>query len=101
MTEETDDQVRERLLRLHGRMSALSDAMSILGEESAKVASFQAAPDDAPPLERLASAEGLAAASLEAVRACAARINAMFTEANAEFEQIKTRLGPGRSFSTH
>ncbi len=46
-------------------------------------------------------AEALAALSLDAVRGCAVRINGLFEQANAEFEEIKSKLAPGRSFSTH
>ena len=76
MADETQDEIQRRLLRLHGEMAAFAE-------------------------ERIASAEGLAALSLEAVRACAMRINGCFEAANAEFEEIKTKLAPGRSFSTH
>ncbi len=101
MADETQDEIQQRLLKLHGQMAAFAEAVRIIGEESGKVAAFDAAAPDAPAEERLASAEGLAARSLEAVRACAIRINSCFEAANAEFEEIKGKLGPGRSFSTH
>ena len=49
---------------------------------------------------RVASAEALPALSLDAVRGCAVRINGLFEQANAEFEDIKVKLAPGRSVST-
>ena len=61
MADETQDEIQQRLLKLHGQMAAFA----------------------------------------EAVRACAIRINSCFEAANAEFEEIKGKLGPGRSFSTH
>ncbi len=101
MGEEMDAEVRLRLQMLHGRMAALSDAIHILGEESGRVAAIEPAGPDAGPDERLASAEGLAAASLEAVRGCANRINALFEAANIEFEEIKMKLAPGQNGLTH
>ena len=101
MADETQDEIQRRLLRLHGEMAAFAEAVRIIGEESGRVAAYDAAAPDASAEERIASAEGLAALSLEAVRACAMRINGCFEAANAEFEEIKTKLAPGRSFSTH
>ena len=102
MADETSDEdIQQRLLKLHGRMSAFAEAIRIIGEESGRVAAYDAPGPDAAPDERLAGAEALAALSLEAVRACAVRINGCFEAANTEFEEIKSRLAPGRSFSTH
>jgi hypothetical protein len=101
MADETQDEIQRELLKLHGRMAAFADAVRIIGEESGKVAAYEPAGPDASPDERAASAEALAALSLDAVRGCAVRINGMFEAANAEFEEIKTKLAPGRSFSTH
>ncbi len=101
MADETQDEIQQRLLKLHGQMAAFAEAVRIIGEESGRVADFDAASPDASADERVASAEGLAALSLEAVRACALRINACFEAANAEFEEIKAKLPPGRSFSKH
>ena len=101
MADETQDEIQQRLLKLHGQMMAFAEAVRIIGEESGKVAAYDAPGPDAEPDERVASAEALAALSLEAVRACAMRINGCFEAANAEFEEIKSRLAPGRSFSTH
>jgi hypothetical protein len=36
-----------------------------------------------------------------AVRDCALRINQLFERANAGFEEVKARIAPGRSLSTH
>ncbi|HEX4098844.1 MAG TPA: hypothetical protein VHX64_19100 [Caulobacteraceae bacterium] len=101
MADETQDEIQRRLLKLHGQMMAFAEAVRVIGEESAKVAAFDGAGPDAPHELRLASAEAIAALSVEAVRACAIRINGLFEGANAEFEEIKTKLAPGRSFSTH
>jgi hypothetical protein len=101
MADETQDEIQRRLLKLHGQMAAFAEAVRIIGEESGRVAAFDAAGPEAPAEDRIASAEGLAALSLEAVRACAIRINDCFEAANAEFEEIKGKLAPGRSFSTH
>ena len=101
MSDETQDEVQQRLLNLHGQMMAFAEAVRIIGEESGRVAAFDALGPDASSDERVASAEALAALSLEAVRACAMRINGCFEAANAEFEEIKVKLAPGRSFSTH
>jgi len=101
MADETQDEIQQRLLRLHGQMAAFAEAVRIIGEESAKVAAFDGAGPEAPDPVRLASAEAVAALSLEAVRACAIRINGLFEAANAEFEEIKSKIAPGRSFSTH
>ena len=101
MAEETPDDIRKRLMKLHGRMSAFAEAVHIIGEESGRVAEFTSTGPEASAEERLANAEALASLSLEAVRACALRINGMFEAANAEFEEIKVKLAPGRSFSTH
>ena len=101
MADETQDEIQQRLMKLHGRMSAFAEAVHIIGEESGRVAAYEAVGPDASPEERVASAEALAALSLEAVRACAVRINSMFEAANVEFEDIKVKLAPGRSFSTH
>ena len=101
MTDETQDEIQQRLLKLHGQMMAFAEAVRIIGEESGKVAAYDAPGSDAAPDERVAGAEALAALSLEAVRACAVRINGCFEAANAEFEEIKSKLAAGRSFSTH
>ena len=101
MADETQDEIQRELLKLHGRMAAFAEAVRIIGEESGKVANFEAVGPEASAEERIASAEALAAMSLEAVRGCAVRINNMFEAANAEFEEIKGKLAPGRSFSTH
>ena len=101
MTDETQDEIQQRLLKLHGQMMAFAEAVRIIGEESGRVAAYESVGPDASPDERVASAEALAALSLEAVRACAVRINGCFEAANAEFEEIKSKLAPGRSFSTH
>jgi hypothetical protein len=101
MADENQDEIQRELLKLHGRMAAFADAVRIIGEESAKVAAFEAAGPEASAEERIASAEALAALSLEAVRGCAIRINGMFEAANGQFEEIKAKLAPGRSFSTH
>jgi len=101
MSDETQDEIQRRLLRLHGQMEAFAEAVRIIGEESGKVAGYDAVPPEASPEERVASAEGLAALSLEAVRACAVRINGCFEASNAEFEDIKAKLAPGRNFTTH
>jgi len=82
-------------------MSAFAEAIRIIGEESGKVAAYEPVGPDAGVEERVASAEALTALSLEAVRGCAMRINQLFEEANVEFEEIKSKLAPGRSFSTH
>ena len=101
MSDETQDEIQQRLLKLHGQMMAFAEAVRIIGEESGRVAAYDAPGPDAAPDERLSGAEALAALSLEAVRACAVRINGCFEAANTEFEEIKSRLAPGRSFSTH
>ena len=101
MADDTQDDIQQQLMKLHGRMAAFAEAVRIIGEESGRVADFEAAGPEASAEERIASAEALAAMSLEAVRGCAVRINAMFEAANAEFEEIKARLGPGRGASTH
>lgn len=101
MADETSDDIQNRLLKLHGRMSAFAEAIRIIGEESGKVAAYEPPAEDAGPEERMASAEALTALSLEAVRGCAVRINDLFEQANGEFEEIKSKLAPGRSFSTH
>ena len=101
MADENQDEIQQRLLKLHGQMMAFAEAVRIIGEESGKVAAYDAPGPDAEPDVRIAGAEALAALSLEAVRACAVRINGCFEAANAEFEEIKSRLAPGRSFSTH
>ena len=101
MADETQDEIERRLMKLHGQMSAFAEAVRIIGEESGRVAAFEPAAPDASDEERIASAEALAALSLEAVRGCAVRINGLFEAANAEFEEIKSKLAPGRSFSTH
>ncbi len=101
MADETQDEIQQRLLKLHGQMAAFAEAVRVIGEESGKVASFEAADSEASAEERIASAEALAALSLDAVRGCAVRINGLFEQANAEFEEIKSKLAPGRSFSTH
>lgn len=101
MADDTLEDIQHQLLKLHGRMSAFAEAIRIIGEESGKVAAEQPAGEEASADERLARAEALTALSLEAVRGSAMRINLLFEQANAEFEEIKTRLAPGRSFSTH
>jgi len=101
MADENQDEIQRELLKLHGRMAAFAEAVRIICDESGKVAAFDAAGPDATAEERIASAEALAALSLDAVRGCALRINGLFEAANAEFEEIKAKLGPGRSFSTH
>lgn len=101
MADETNDDIQQQLLKLHGRMSAFADAIRIIGEESGKVAAFEPVGPEASVEERTASAEVLTALSLEAVRGCAVRINDLFEQANIEFEEIKSKLAPGRSFSTH
>ena len=101
MTEETQDEIQQRLMRLHGQMAAFAEAVRVIGEESGKVAAFEAVGPEASIEERVASAEALTALSLEAVRGCAVRINGLFEQANAEFEEIKVKLAPGRSVSTH
>ncbi len=82
-------------------MAAFAEAVRIIGEESGKVAAYEPAGPDASDEERMASAEALTALSLDAVRGCAVRINSLFEQANVEFEEIKSKLAPGRSFSTH
>jgi hypothetical protein len=101
MADENQDDIQQQLLKLHGRMAAFAEAVRIIGEESGRVADFEAVGPEASAEERIACAEALAALSLEAVRGCAVRINGLFEAANAEFEEIKTRLGPGRGVSTH
>jgi hypothetical protein len=101
MADENPDDIQQQLLKLHGRMAAFAEAVRIIGEESGRVADFEAVGPEASLEERIASAEALAAMSLEAVRGCAVRINGLFEAANAEFEEIKSKLGPGRGVSTH
>jgi len=101
MDDESVENIQQRLFKLHGRMSAFAEAIRIIGEESGKVAAYEPVGVEAPAEQRLASAEALTALSLEAVRDCALRINQLFERANVEFEEIKARIAPGRSFSTH
>ena len=90
MADDSDFKVRAELVRLHGRMAAFSEAMHILGEETARIA--RAARDDT---------EDIALAGVDAVRGSASRIGALFQDANAEFEQIKLRLDPADSALRH
>ena len=101
MADENQDDIQQQLLKLHGRMAAFAEAVRIIGEESGRVAEFEAAGPDASLEDRILSAEALAALSLEAVRGCAVRINGLFEAANAEFEEIKAKLRPGPGVSTH
>ena len=69
MADETQDEIQRRLLKLHGQMMAFAEAVRVIGEESAKVAAFDGAGPEDPDELRLASAEAVAALSLDAVRA--------------------------------
>jgi hypothetical protein len=101
MAEESAEDIPQRLFKLHGRMTAFAEAIHILGEESGKVAAYEPAGPEAPAEARLASAEALAALSLDAVRSCAVRINQLFEQANVEFEDIKAKIAPRGNLSTH
>ena len=101
MADESNDEIHFRLQKLHGRMSAFAEAIRIIGEESSKVAAHEPVGIEGSIEERIASAEALTALSLDAMRGCAVRINELFEQANVEFEEIKSQLAPGRSFSTH
>ena len=89
------DEQKQRLQRLQGRMTALSDVMDVLREESSKVAAFDAADDDAPLEEQVDSGRQLVALSVQAVRACAMKVNQLFEEAKGEFDQITAALEAG------
>jgi len=94
------DDPKVQLQRLQGRMTALSEVMDVLRDESSKVAAFDAAEDDAPLEDQVASGRELVALSVQAVRACALKVNQLFEEARDEFEQITAKL-PGGGSTRH
>ena len=94
------DDPKAQLQRLQGRMTALSEVMDVLRDESAKVAAFDAVEDDAPLEDQVASGRELVALSVQAVRACALKVNQLFEEARDEFEQITAKL-PGGGSTRH
>jgi hypothetical protein len=94
------DDPKAQLQRLQGRMTALSEVMDVLRDESAKVAAFDAADEDAPLEDQVASGRELVALSVQAVRACALKVNQLFEEARGEFEQITAAL-PGGGSTRH
>ena len=47
MADENQDEIQRELLKLHGRMAAFAEAVRIIGDESGKVAAYEAAGPDA------------------------------------------------------
>lgn len=101
MASVSKEELKAQLQHLQGRMVAFSEVMKVLGGESAKVAAFETVEDGASEAEQLVNSKELAMLSVEAVRACAMRVNELFEQARGEFEEIKAQLDRGPGLSRH
>lgn len=101
MDREKDDELREQLLTLQGRIQGLTAAGDAFAAAAEEMAGTPELSDDATPEEIFGHLRDAALAASTMVADLGQRLRRLTLEAMSEFEELRSANFPGRSFEQH